>query len=234
MHIESKEQQIGALRLAYVRSIEEIMLKYKGTERAVQQFRAERDRIDQEQVQLQQRLQAGQITQADFEVLSAKLQSQLQQLDLRLTQSLTEKILAAIEEVGRAYGYDLIFQRKDVLLFLNPEVCHDITDQVISTLDEEFFHVKRIGRKEIDDKAEGYWRAWGWHESQDEQKRILEGFYRLSNGRVKGRIAIDLNANTKAFFIWDETNCQWQPQCVSEAETIEGAILAIEERLSAT
>lgn len=220
------------MKIAYIRSVEEIMLKYKGTEQAVSPFRAERERVDQELAQLQQRRQSNEITQTDFDVLSADLQRQLQQLDLRLTQSLTEKIVAVVEEIGRAHGYDLVFKRKDVLLFLNPEICDDITDQVISTLDEEFFHVKKIRRREID-PAEGYWRAWGWRESRDGQKRILEGLYRLSNGgRVKGRIEIDLQANTKTFFIWDETNRQWQPQCVTDAPTIEGAILAIEELLS--
>lgn len=233
MHIESeKRQQRSVLRLAYIRSIEEIMLKYKGTEQVVGQFRAERERVNQELAQLQQRLQSSEIAQADFEARSSELQCQLQVLDQQLTNALAEKIVAAVQEISSAHGYDLVFLRKDTVLFSKPGVCNDITDSVIGLLDEQFFHVRRIGRKEISPVDE-YWRGWGWRENRDGQERILEGLYCLLNGgHVKGRIEIDLQANTKTFFIWDEANRQWQPQCVTDAPTIEGAILAIEELLS--
>ncbi len=130
----SKSTGFGALKIAYVRSPEEVMLKYKGTEERVKKFREERAKRQAEIDALQKKFDAGELTRKELEERVNQLQMELAQLDQQLTNEIADKILVAVNEVGREKAYDLILKRKDVVLFYKEGLLEDITDQVIERM----------------------------------------------------------------------------------------------------
>lgn len=132
----SKSTGFGALKVAFVRSPEEVMVKYKGTEERVKQFKEEGAKRQVQIDALQKRFDKGEISRKEFEERVNQLQMELAQLDQQLTNEIADKILVAVNELGREKAYDMILKRKDVVLFYKEGLLEDITDQVIKRMNE--------------------------------------------------------------------------------------------------
>jgi len=121
------------LRIAYVNA-EEVFLKYKGTAAAVQQFKEEKDKKEQELQRLQADFQAGKISAEEYQARVIEIQQELQKLDLELTAKVQQEMLEVISAVAKEKGYDWVTRKKDVVLYVGEGVMDDITSLVIQRL----------------------------------------------------------------------------------------------------
>lgn len=128
----------ASLRLGFVNA-EEVFVKYKGTEEAIQRYRAEKEGKEKELLDLQDRYSAGAISQNEYSTKRIELETVLQSLDQQLTNEITQRIVEAVAEIGESQGYDLVTSRKNVVLYYREGgVVTDLTDQVLQKMDEDF------------------------------------------------------------------------------------------------
>lgn len=76
----------------------------------------------------------GVIDSAEFDSRYAQLESAYQQLDQLLVSAATVKVVAAAKEVALERGFDLVLNKKNVLVYWNPASITDITDLVKTKL----------------------------------------------------------------------------------------------------
>ena len=76
----------------------------------------------------------GVIDSAEFDSRYAQLESAYQQLDQLLVSAATVKVVAAAKEVALERGFDLVLNKKNVLVYWNPASITDITDLVETKL----------------------------------------------------------------------------------------------------
>ena len=125
-----------SLKVGFVNA-EEVFVKYRGTEQAIQAFRAEKEAKEKELSDLKDRFSAGTISQNEYTTKSNELQAQLSELDQRLTADITEKIVAAVQAIGANMGLDLITARKNVVLYYKENgIVEDLTDKVLQYMNE--------------------------------------------------------------------------------------------------
>jgi len=82
-------------------------------------------------------LQATQLGIVDMDGFSdqyEQLQSAFQQLDQLLTQAAAAKIVEIAQQVAKEKGFDLVFRKKDVLIYRNEEAVADISREVEARL----------------------------------------------------------------------------------------------------
>lgn len=125
------------LRIAFVNA-EEVFVKYKGTEEAIQRYRQEKADKEQELSTLQDRWSAGAISQQEYLSKRTELENALKTLDQQLTNEITQKIVETVDQLGAELGYDLITSRKNVVLYYKDGVIHDITDKVLERMNAAF------------------------------------------------------------------------------------------------
>lgn len=123
----------GGLRVAYINA-EKVFQEYKRTGEAVERFRVETEKKKQELEGLQDQLKKGKISENDFQREAARIQQELQRLDLELTAPIQGEMIKVIEGLAKEQGYDWVTQRKDVVLYANPSVLVDITYRVLERL----------------------------------------------------------------------------------------------------
>ena len=122
-------------RIAYINA-EKVFQDYKRTGEAVETFRAEEQKRQQELKTLRDRFKRGLISERTFQQESARLQQEMQRLDQELTAAIQGSMIKAIAEIAQAGRIDWVTQRKDVVLFANPAVVLDLTDLVIRKLND--------------------------------------------------------------------------------------------------
>ena len=76
----------------------------------------------------------GVIDTAEFDGRYSQLESAYQQLDQLLVSAATVKVVKAAEEVALERGFDLVLNKKNVLVYWNPASVIDITDLVKAKL----------------------------------------------------------------------------------------------------
>jgi Skp family chaperone for outer membrane proteins len=123
-------------KIAYINA-ERVFQDYRKTSEFVQTFRVEAERMQQELKALQDRFKRGLISENTFQQEAARLQQELQRLDHQLTSEIQGDMIKAIEQIAQEGGIDWVTQRKDVVLFANPEVVIDLTDLVTRKLNGE-------------------------------------------------------------------------------------------------
>ena len=126
----------GKLKLAYL-DANAVFTQYKGTQGAVEQFKLERDKKQEELAKLKKDFDSAKISSKDYEIAVTKLTQELQVLDLKLTGEIQNKMLAVIKKIGQDRGYDWITQRKDVVLYIKEGTMDDITFDVLSELNKQ-------------------------------------------------------------------------------------------------
>jgi Skp family chaperone for outer membrane proteins len=126
----------GKLKLAYL-DANAVFTQYKGTQGAVEQFKLERDKKQEELAKLKKDFDSAKISSKDYETAVTKLTQELQGLDLQLTGEIQSKMLAVIKKIGAERGYDWITQRKDVVLFVKEGIMDEITFDVLSELNKQ-------------------------------------------------------------------------------------------------
>jgi Skp family chaperone for outer membrane proteins len=122
-------------RIAYI-SAEKVFQDYKRTGEAVQKFRAEAEKKQNELKALQDKFKKGLMSEDEFQREAARLQQELQQLDLQLTSEIQGEMLKVIEKIAKERGYHWVTQRKDVILYADSNVLEDITYDVLKILNQ--------------------------------------------------------------------------------------------------
>ncbi|MCI2430651.1 OmpH family outer membrane protein [Candidatus Acetothermia bacterium] len=139
--ISSLEKQLtarpaaGGLKIAYIHA-EKVFQDYRKTTEAVQKFRAEAERRQQEFRGIQDRFRKGLLSEDEFQRESARIQQEMQRLDLELTTQIQGEMLKVIERIAAERNFDWVTQRKDVVLYAKPGVLEDITYDVLKILNE--------------------------------------------------------------------------------------------------
>lgn len=123
------------LRIAYINA-EEVFRSYRKTGEAVEQFRKEAEKKQNELKALQEKFKKGLMSEDEFQREAARLQQELQQLDLQLTAEIQTEMIKVIEQIAKERGYDWVTQRKDVVLYANPDKIEDITYDVLKILNQ--------------------------------------------------------------------------------------------------
>ncbi|MCS7197763.1 MAG: OmpH family outer membrane protein [Candidatus Bipolaricaulota bacterium] len=123
------------LRIAYINA-EKVFQDYKKTGEAVERFRKEAEKKQGELKALQDKFKKGLISEDEFQREAARLQQELQQLDLQLTAEIQTEMIKVVEQIARERGYDWVTQRKDVVLYGNPSKIEDITYDVLKILNQ--------------------------------------------------------------------------------------------------
>jgi Skp family chaperone for outer membrane proteins len=126
----------GKLRMAYL-DANAVFTQYKGTQGAVEQFKAEREKKQEELQKLKKDFESAKLSSKDYEEAVQKLTQELQVLDLRLTSEIQKKMLDVIKKLGQERGYDWVTQRKDVVLYVKDGVMDEITFDVLSELNKQ-------------------------------------------------------------------------------------------------
>lgn len=115
------------LRVAVVQ-VNELALRFQEDNPALQeQVRQKTAEIEQEMKKLQERYQSGEISREEAQLRALQLQQELQK---QLLFALAGPIQAAVNEVARELGYDVVVKHEDVVLYYKDAVLDDITEQV--------------------------------------------------------------------------------------------------------
>ena len=125
----------AGVRIAYINA-EKVFQDYKKTGEAVERFRKEAEKKQNDLKALQERFKKGLMSEEDFQREAARLQQELQQLDLQLTAEIQGEMIKAVEQIAKERGYHWVTQRKDVVLYANPKVLEDITYDVLKILNQ--------------------------------------------------------------------------------------------------
>lgn len=134
--LKAQLAQSGAgLRIAYINA-EKVFQDYKKTGEAVEKFRAEAEKKQNELKALQEKFKKGLMSEDEFQRQAARLQQELQQLDLQLTAEIQTEMIKVVEQIAKERGYDWVTQRKDVVLYANPSKIEDITYDVLKILNQ--------------------------------------------------------------------------------------------------
>ncbi len=128
-------QSGSGLRIAYINA-EKVFQDYKKTGEAVEQFRKEAEKKQNELKALQEKFKKGLMSEDEFQREAARLQQELQQLDLQLTAEIQTEMIKVVEQIAKERGYDWVTQRKDVVLYANPSKIEDITYDVLKILNQ--------------------------------------------------------------------------------------------------
>lgn len=130
-----KAQGGSGLRIAYINA-EKVFQDYKKTGEAVEKFRAEAEKKQNELKALQDKYKKGLMSEDEFQRQATRIQQELQQLDLQLTAEIQTEMIKVVEQIAKERGYDWVTQRKDVVLYANPSKVEDITYDVLKILNQ--------------------------------------------------------------------------------------------------
>lgn len=125
----------AGLRIAYINA-EKVFQDYRKTGEAVQKFRTEAEKKQNELKGLQDKFKKGLMSEDEFQREAARLQQELQQLDLQLTAEIQGEMIKVVEQIAKERGYHWVTQRKDVILYANPNALEDITYDVLKVLNQ--------------------------------------------------------------------------------------------------
>ncbi len=125
----------SGLRIAYINA-EKVFQDYKRTSEAVAKFRAEAEKKQGELKALQDKFKKGLMSEDEFQRGAARLQQELQMLDLQLTSEIQSEMIKVVEQIAKERGYHWVTQRKDVVLYADPNALEDITYDVLKILNQ--------------------------------------------------------------------------------------------------
>lgn len=125
----------SGLRIAYINA-EKVFQDYKRTGEAVAKFRAEAEKKQNELKALQDKFKKGLMSEDEFQREAARLQQELQMLDLQLTSEIQSEMIKVVEQIAKERGYHWVTQRKDVVLYADPNALEDITYDVLKILNQ--------------------------------------------------------------------------------------------------
>lgn len=127
----------ASLKIGFVNA-EEVFVKYSGTQAAIDEYRTQKEGIEGELQDLQDQAAAGTMSQQEFLTKRQELEIRLAELDQQLTNNITERIVATVEELGAEQNFDLITTRKNVVLYYKEDggIVHDLTEVVLQEMNE--------------------------------------------------------------------------------------------------
>ncbi len=135
----------GSFKVAYVDMfgvLEDLYAQQSDyVKKALEQFRAEKQKIDQQAEEWTQKFQRGEITRKQLDEELNKLKEKLTEIDLKLTAPIQQEMFQVIREIGDEKGYSLIIDnpaRKldPIVLYSQAGTVDDITQEVVARLTE--------------------------------------------------------------------------------------------------
>lgn len=128
---EAAAQPVGSrgsnLKIAVVR-VNDLALRFQEDNPKLQeQIRQKRAEIEQELQKVQQQFQSGELSREEAELRLVQLQQELQK---QLLLAVAGPIQAAVNEVARDLGYDVVVKQEDVVLYYKDAILDDITERV--------------------------------------------------------------------------------------------------------
>lgn len=115
------------LKIAVVQ-VNELALRFeKDNPKLEEQIRQKRAEIEQELQKIQQQYQSGELSREEAQLQAVQLQQELQK---QLLLAVAGPIQAAVNEVARDLGYDVVVKQEDVVLYYKDALLDDITEQV--------------------------------------------------------------------------------------------------------
>lgn len=119
-------------------NVDETFIRYKKTAEAIVIIGEKRDSNNEQIAALNAQLNAGEISQAQFDARLAQLNAELEALNQQLTGEILGDISAAAGRLGDALGFHLISSEKNVVLYNNPQADVDLTQALVDLLNAEF------------------------------------------------------------------------------------------------
>jgi len=137
---EQYQQQVAKLQVELLQAqldVDLTMLDKMIASPGFTNFRSDLERIREQarplvdEVQsLLQTAQLGIVDMDSFLAQYGQLESAFKQLDQLLTQAAAAKIVEIAQQIGKEQGYDLVFRKKDVLIYRNEDTVSDISGDV--------------------------------------------------------------------------------------------------------
>jgi Skp family chaperone for outer membrane proteins len=127
----------GAPRKLGFINADRVFVEFVGTDEAITEFRVQIEAAQEELAQLQEDLDEGRISPLDAFNRQEALEAELNQLDNQLSGQITDLISANAESFGEEQGYDLITPLANVILYHNPDLIDDLTDEVIALMNDQ-------------------------------------------------------------------------------------------------
>jgi len=134
---EGHAQGDGIIKMGFVR-VEDVFVKFEGTNQAIEQFRDERRAAETELAELEERREAGTVSDSEFLVRQAELTTQLNILDAQLTAEITSQIVAAARQVGERFEFDWVTRLNNVVVHAQSRVVSDLTGAVLAVMNANF------------------------------------------------------------------------------------------------
>jgi len=119
-------------------SVDEAFIKYKKTAEAVATIGEKRQSNNEEITTLNEQLNAGAISLAQFDARVAQLNAELEALNQQLTGDILSDISAAVSRLGDELDFNLISSEKNVVLYNDPKADVDLTGAVTTLLNAGF------------------------------------------------------------------------------------------------
>lgn len=121
----------SSIRIGFVNA-EEVFIRYQGTEAAIEEYGVEKADKESQLQDLQDQFSSGALDASTFQSRQQSLINELAELDQKLTNDITLRIVNAVEYLGLELDFELITARKNVILFFKENgVVEDLTEQVL-------------------------------------------------------------------------------------------------------
>ena len=127
---------------------------------ALEQFRSEQQKIQQELAEWEQKFNEGEITKKQLDEKRFELELRLREINLQLSAPIQKEMLEIIRQIGQEQGYGLIIdnpasQLNAIVLYSQSGQADDITQEVIQRLSARLEEQQNQGESEGDGSSEG-------------------------------------------------------------------------------
>ncbi len=129
-------------------------------QRALEQFRAEQQKIQEERAEWERKFNEGEITKKQLDEKLFELELRLREINLQLSAPIQKEMLEIIRQIGQEKGYGLIIdnpasQLNAIVLYSQSGQADDITREVIERLRTRLEEQQSEGQTEGDGGEEG-------------------------------------------------------------------------------
>jgi Skp family chaperone for outer membrane proteins len=135
--LEGQAQSDGIIKMGFVR-VDDVFVEFDGTNDAIEAFSEQRDQVQAELADLQDELDNGEISTAEFLVIRSQLLAQLSAVDTQFSAAITAQIVNATRQLGEELQFDLITPLNNVVVHAQSNVVSDVTDAVLGIMNADF------------------------------------------------------------------------------------------------
>jgi Skp family chaperone for outer membrane proteins len=121
-------------RLAYVNTSKVAASYLQLDQQLQQQLQAKQNDLQKQLDALKQQLKDQKISQEDYNVKLLGIQQSLNQIQQQALSSVSDKMIAVIEQIGREGNYDLIIGEENVVLYSRSGLMEDLSGEVLARM----------------------------------------------------------------------------------------------------